>query len=131
MKWFLDLFKSVPKVKEPKVLKVKVRHFKEDKFCIEYSYEKEGKEYYMELKNWIYHPDYNVGMAWWNPVLKPVKEAEALASTFKTIEDINKFNDAEEQKRTQYEKDKALHRLNLTKEYNKKYVPYKTKQIIG
>lgn len=94
-----------------KVLKVRVRHFKEDKYTVEYSYTT-GYDSYSTIQHWIS----SRSDGFMNPVLLPYKEAEQFAKKFKTIEDIFKY---------QHQQDV------LRESWQKENIPYKTKQIIG
>lgn len=100
-----------------KKFRLKIVHYAEDKYVLKYSY------WYIPIYHTLYEfLDSSKNLYGYNPVLGDAEELSNFAQQFKSIEDIRKFQNAEETSR----------RLAVRK-YNREWeeaVPYNSKRII-
>ncbi len=100
-----------------KKFKVRVTHFAEDKYVVQYSHHY-LIPWYNSLCFW-FEQSLTGGTECWSTNLYDYKTAENLAKSLKSIEDVSKW----------YEKDEAREKdfYKRKKEYYSKNVPYDTK----
>ena len=102
-----------------KKFKVRVSYFARGRYTVDYTH-------YRLIPIWRslffwFEQTLTGGTQCWSEKLFNVKEAEELATTLKSIEDIRKWYKADEKKEAEFYKRKEA--------YYKKNVPYRTKQI--
>ena len=103
-----------------KKFKVRVMHFSEDWYQIQYAYYRIFPNY--KSINYWFDCGFTGNLeAWCTEILK-IKEAEEFAKTLKSIEDVNKYYQKENVKRREFYKEKN--------KFKKTNIPYKSKQII-
>jgi len=102
-----------------KKFKTRVVYFAECKYKVQYAHYR-IIPIWRSLKFW-FSASYTSNLACWSLDLFDVEEAERVAASFKSIEDVNEYYKPMEQECAQY--------IERRKEYFKKNAPYTTKTI--
>lgn len=113
----LTLFKASDK---PRKFAVRVVHFKDEYYSVEYAYYRARPTWYT-ISKFISHGFFS-GLEGWNPCLYKVEEAEVFAQKFKCIEDVQAFEMKEKDQEYCFYKNKQIHFQRAQ--------PYQSRQII-
>ena len=102
-----------------KKFKVRVKHFYGDKYTVQYAYYRLFPNW-TELLFWL-SPPFTSNLECWSTKMFNVKDAEELAKSLKSIEDIDKYYECDRERCINYKKTKQ--------EYLKENVPYESKEF--